>query len=177
MKRNYEVELSKSGINELIKGLKDYKKWIKTKTEELSQRLAEIGVERATYYFGSAVYDGINDVKVEKSKTSEGWVVTARGNAVLFIEFGTGIYYPDEAPLSEYQGAEGMVHGSYGKGLGNNEYWFYTGQPGNAGGELAYGHANSTITHGNPTNMSMYWTVKELELRLEQIIKEVFESD
>lgn len=174
MNKVYNVDLSKSGISELKKGLKEYKKWINKKTEELCKRLAEIGVQNAELNFSGAFYDGINDVKV--SKTSRGkneWVVKADGKSVLFIEFGAGVYYPD-AELSEYKNADGMVHGTYGKGLGNNEYWFYTGQPGNAGGELAYGHPNSTITHGNPANMSMYATVKDLEYNLEKIVKEVF---
>ena len=176
MKRVYNIELSKADIRDLQKGLREYREWVKKKTAELSRRLAEIGVERAELYFSQALYDGVNDVTVSKvSKGKNTWVVRANGATVLFIEFGTGVHYPN-APLDEYLNAEGMVHGSYGRGLGNNDYWFYTGQPGNAGGELAHGHRNTTITHGNPANMSMYNAVKDLEFALDQIVREVFST-
>ena len=174
MKRVINVDLSTEGIKEIQKGLREYKKWINKKTGELCKRLAEIGVQQAEFYFSQALYDGINDVKVSKvSNGKNEWIVKAEGTTVLFIELGAGVHYPD-AQLSEYINADGMVHGSYGKGLGNNDYWFYTGQPGNAGGELAYGHKNTTITHGNPANMPMYNTVKYLEIELERIVREVF---
>ena len=174
MKKYVEVDLSAQGLRTLNNSLRDYQKWLKQKTEELCKRLADMGVQKASLNFGVALYDGINDavVTVEQRGNSE-YVVKANGVSVLFIELGTGIHYPN-APLEEYIGADGMTHGSYGKGLGNNDYWFYTGQPGNAGGELAYGHRNSTITHGNPPNMPMYNTVKELEMELERVVKEVF---
>lgn len=176
MKRTYSLSLSSAEIKELQKHLKDYQKWLKKKSEELCKRLAEIGVNTAAVYFETALYDGINDSIVKCVAIENGYKVTANGNAVLFIEFGTGVHYPDDAPLGEYEGADGMVHGSYGMGFGNNDYWFYTGLPGNAGGELAYGHKNTTITHGNPANMPMYTTVKELEQEFERIAREVFGS-
>ena len=173
MKR-IEIDLSEKGIKTLQKELKEREKWEKKKLDELAKRLAELGVEKAEMNFGAALYDGVNDVKVTKKHDGKGqYTVIANGQAVLFIELGTGIHYPD-APLGEYQGAEGMTHGSYGKGLGNNDYWFYTGQPGNAGGELAHGHKNSTITHGTPPNQPMYMTVMELEQEFARIVKEVF---
>lgn len=175
MKQTYTIDLSTKDISGLKKDLEDYKKWMAKKSDELCRRLAEIGVQKATLNFSSALYDGINDVVVEPPKQAgDAWIVRASGSTVLFIEFGTGVHYPN-APLGEYKDANNMVHGSYGRGLGKNDYWFYTGQPGNAGGELAYGHGNTTITHGNPPNMSMYTTVKELEQELARVVKEVFE--
>lgn len=173
MKR-IEVDLSEKGIKTIQRELKEQQKWTAKKVDELAKRLAELGVEKAEINFGAALYDGVNDVKVTKKHDGKGqYTVMANGQAVLFIELGTGIHYPD-APLGEYQGAEGMTHGSYGKGLGNNDYWFYTGQPGNAGGELAHNRKNTTITHGNPPNQPMYMTVRELEQEFARIVKEVF---
>lgn len=177
MKQTYTIDLSTKDINGLKKNLGDYKKWLAKKSDELCRRLATMGVQKAAVNFSMALYDGINDVTVEPptSKGESEWVVRANGYAVLFIEFGTGIHYTD-ADLSKYHSnASGMKHGTYGKGKGKNDYWFYTGQPGNAGGELAYGHSNTTITHGNPPNMPMYNTVKELEQELARVVKEVFE--
>lgn len=132
MKRKYEITLSAKGIKELNKGLKNYDKWLKQKTQELCKRLAELGVTKAELHFAEALYDGINDASVHAEKRNDGYAVVADGNAVLFIEFGAGVHYPDDHPE-----ANGIAHGTYGKGYGKNDYWFYTGQPGNAGGTLA----------------------------------------
>lgn len=173
MKHTYEIDLSDKGIKELQKGLKDYDKWLNKKMKELCKRLAEIGVQRAEVNFSSAFYDGINDVKVEpvKERGNNCFVVKANGASVLFIEFGAGKFYPDSHPEGY---SNGMIHGTYGQGLGKNDYWFYTGQPGNAGGVLAEGHSNTTITHGNPANMCMYDAIREVEREITRVVKEVF---
>lgn len=174
MKKIVRIDLSVSGIKKLQSELEAWQEWLKKKSDAFAERLARLGVHKAQIYFDAALYDGINDAKVTVIKTGDcEYTVRANGNSVLFIELGTGIHYPD-APLGEYIGADGMEHGSYGTGQGKNDYWFYTGQPGNAGGELAHHHKNTTITHGNPPNMPMYTAVKELEQELPHIVKEVF---
>lgn len=148
----------------------DAKKAINKMSDELCRRLANMGVEKAKLHFFEAIYDGVNDADVTVEKRPDGYAVVANGNAVLFIEFGAGIHYPANHPEPH-----GFTHGTYGKGNGKNDYWFYTGLPGNAGGELAHNRANTTITHGNPANMPMYTTVKDLEQEIERMVKEVFD--
>lgn len=180
MKRVYEVELSSRGIAELQRGLVEYQIWLERKTDELAKRLADIGVKKAELNFSKALYDGINDVSISPAEKvgDATYVVKANGQSVLFIEFGTGVHYPDSHPE-----ANGFKHGTYGKGNGANDYWWYTGQPGSAGGVLAtdprtgYVHPNTTITRGNPANQSMYDTVRYLEQELASIAREVFTSD
>ena len=156
---------------EYLKGrYEDANKAIKKMTDEICKRLAYMGVEKAKVHFFEALYDGVNDANVEVEKRDNGYAVVADGNSVLFIEFGAGVHYPDSHPE-----ANGIAHGTYGKGYGKNDYWFYTGMPGNAGGERAEGRINTTITHGNPANMPMYQTVKDLEEEVERMIKEVFD--
>lgn len=165
-----EIDLSSKDI-EYLKGMYgDVGKALKTMTDELCRRLAYMGQEIARVYFFEALYDGINDADVTVEKRDNGYAVVANGNAVLFIEFGAGVHYPDSHPEPH-----GMAHGTYGKGLGQNDYWYYTGMPGNAGGELAKGRSNTTRTHGNPANMPMYKTVKDLEGEVERMIKETFD--
>ena len=174
MKRVISVDLSVQGIKSLQDELAYRQKWLSAKADALAERLARLGVHKAEIYFDAALYDGINDAKVTVKKSGDcNYTVRANGDSVLFIELGTGIHYPN-APLEEYIGADRMEHGSYGTGQGQNDYWFYTGQPGNAGGELAKYHKNTTITHGNPPNMPMYTAVKELEQEFERIVREVF---
>lgn len=159
MRKHYSIELSEDGIKELQQGLKEYDQWVKAKTDELCERLAEIGVTKAQVNFAAAYYDGDNDVSVRVESRDSGYAVVAEGTTVLFIEFGAGLIgggHPE---------ANGMIPGSYsdtvGKGQWDNpEGWIY--------------QHDRPRSHGNPANMPMYNAVKELELELEQIVREVF---
>lgn len=171
--RTITIQLSQDSCKKALKELKDYQKWFNKKLDEVCKRLAEFGLTRAQAYYSQALYDGIKDVAVSVEKRDNGYAVVAKGSTVMFLEFGTGVHYPNDHPKA---GELGVAHGTYGKGLGNNDYWFYTGQPGNAGGELAYGHKNSTITHGNPANMSLYNSAKDMRGEIKRIVEEVFRN-
>ena len=174
----------KSGLNTIALGravakLNRYAKLFEgSVADEICSNLAEIGLSGAFVRFGDALYDGLESIElnIEPFKTDDaiGYRIVAEGDTLMFIEFGAGVHYPDSHPLANKFKAK---HGTYGKGLGKNDYWFYTGQPGNAGGELAYGHKNSTITHGNPANMPMYNTAQELREKVLDVVREVLFSD
>lgn len=173
-KRVIKVKLTSAGIDQAIKELEDYKKWLVTKTKEFLQALADEGAEIANAKFGQAVYDGTNDVKCSVEERGEFKVaVVAIGGATLFIEFGTGVKYPDNHPEA---GKHGMVRGEYGYRLGRLEKgWRYTGDPGSHGEVITEGkHAGEVHTYGNPANMSMYQTVRELEEKFEEIARRVY---
>lgn len=168
--KKYSIDLNSKDIEYLTGMFGDAQSYLDKQSMELCRRLADMGVVKAKELFMSAEYDGDRDVKVESKPISNGYAVTANGESVLFIEFGAGVHYPADHPEPN-----GFSHGTYGKLKGKNDYWFYTGMPGNAGGELAYGRTNTTITHGNKVNKPMYDTVKYLEGELERMVKEVFD--
>lgn len=173
-KRVIKVKLTSAGIDQAIRELEDYKKWLVTKTKEFLQALADDGVEIADAKFGQADYDGTNDVKCSVEERGEFKVaVVAIGGATLFIEFGTGVKYPDNHPEA---GKHGMVRGEYGYKLGKLEKgWRYTGDPGSHGKVITKGkHAGEVHTYGNPASMSMYQTVRELEEKFEEIARRVY---
>ena len=173
-KRVIKVELSQKGIDKAIKELNDYKKWLKDCTEKLLKALADEGAQIATAKFQRAVYDGTNDVKVSVENRDENTVaVVAIGSAVLFIEFGTGVKYPDNHPEA---GKNGFTRGGYGYHLGRlKNGWRYTGNPGSNGEVITSGeHAGEVHTYGNPANMSMYQTVRELEEHFEEIARRCY---
>ena len=174
MAKVIKMDLSSSSIDDAIKALKSYRDSIDAKKYRLLEELTKIGLREASVRFTTAMYDGVNDSTVRAELTHFGYTIIAEGHAVAFIEFGTGVHYPDIHPMA---GELGIAHGTYGKGLGQNDYWFYTGQPGTAGGVLANGHSNTTITHGNPANMCMYYASKEMRDQVERIAKEVFTND
>ena len=56
--------LSRSSIQDAIKELKKYKKWIAEKENQLRIRLATRGATAASIQFARAIYSGTNDVSV-----------------------------------------------------------------------------------------------------------------
>lgn len=172
MKHKVVTPLSPSGVQQMIDSVQEYREWLKNGCTRLLERLAQEGYEVASAGFADAAYDGTNDVTVSVEDRGKIKAVVAVGGTVLFIEFGTGVTYPDNHPESKELG---MVRGEYGKGHGKQSTWGYYGEPGTNGtvaGERAKG--TLVLTHGNPANMPMYNAVKELELRLGEIVKEVF---
>ena len=171
--KTVKVPLSQRGIDTLLREIESYTVWLKERSQVLLDRLAQAGFEVASARFAKAAYDGTNDASVSMETRSEGVrAVVAVGASVLFIEFGTGVTYPDNHP----QAAElGMKRGEYGQGHGKQSSWGYYGDPGTNGVVKMKKDGNTVvITHGNPANMPMYETVKELEAMLPDLVKEVF---
>lgn len=171
--KTVKVPLSQRGIDTLLREIENYTVWLKERSQVLLDRIAQAGFEVASARFAKAAYDGTNDASVSMETRSEGVrAVVAVGASVLFIEFGTGVTYPDNHP----QAAElGMKRGEYGKGHGKQSSWGYYGDPGTNGVvKMKKDGSTVVITHGNPANMPMYETVKELEAMLPDLVKEVF---
>ena len=149
-------------INTAIKQLKQYKKDFLAKEELFVKRLAEIGLSVASTGFALADYDGINDVQVTMTQSGTKAVITAQGETVGFIEFGTGIRHP------EWDNT-GMVytppkHGTYGKGHGARPHGWYFKQ-----GEGVVQH-----TYGNVPAEAMRTARDEMIEKVTQIAREVW---
>lgn len=171
--KTVKVPLSQRGIDTLLREIESYTVWLKERSQVLLDRLAQAGFDVASARFAKAAYDGTNDASVSLEMRSEGVrAVVAVGASVLFIEFGTGVTYPDNHP----QAAElGKKRGEYGQGHGKQSSWGYYGDPGTNGVvKMKKDGSTVVITHGNPANMPMYETVKELEAMLPDLVKEVF---
>ena len=171
--KTIKIPLSVAGIDNAIREINRYQSWLKAKTSVLLDRLAQEGLSVASANFAKAAYDGTNDVSVSVEQRRAGVrAVVAVGASVLFIEFGTGVTYPDNHP----EAAEhGMSRGEYGAGHGKQQTWGYYGEAGTNGVEFTKPNGNTVVlTHGNPANMSMYETVKHLEGVLPRLAQEVF---
>lgn len=173
MSQTINVPLSGRGIERLIREIENWKNRLQEQTAVFLDRVAQEGLEIASVKFERAVYDGTNDVSVAvESRGNNVRAVVATGRAVLFVEFGTGVTYSDNHPEA---GKLSMKRGEYGQGHGKQQSWGYYGEPGTNG--LLKEKKNGgfvVITHGNPANMPMYETVKELQDRLTEIAREVF---
>jgi hypothetical protein len=167
------VPLSIPAYDSLIRKIEDLGNWQSDRAIVFADRLAQEGMEIASIKFSQAVYDGTNDVSVTvEPRGNNVRAVVATGGATLFIEFGTGVTYPDDHPEAEELG---MKRGEYGQGHGKQHSWGYYGDPGTNGVLKEKKNGGFVvITHGNPANMPMYETVKELQDRLTEIAKEVF---
>lgn len=163
--KTIKINLSPESISGAIKEIRKYEGWIERKTKELAEQLAMIGVQEASIRFASAMYDGVNDVVVEVSPTDNGWVITASGQAVCFIEFGAGVYYNDAEPYPNPRPAEISKIGEYGKGHGKRQMWGYYDSTGGL-----------VLTHGNPAAMPMWYASEEMQRQVERIVKEVFST-
>ena len=172
MSQTINVPLSIPAYDSLIRKIEDLGNWQSDRAIVFADRLAQEGMEIASIKFSQAVYDGTNDVSVTvEPRGNNVRAVVATGRATLFIEFGTGVTYPDNHPEA---GELGMKRGEYGQGHGKQHSWGYYGDPGTNGVLKEKKNGGFVvITHGNPANMPMYETVKELQDRLTEIAKEV----
>lgn len=153
----------KESINAAIKQLQQYERDFKEKETEFVRRLKELGVSVATTGFAMAEYDGVNDVLIAETQLGSRAAVIAYGETVGFIEFGTGVKYP------EWDGA-GLdytppKHGTYGKGRGKNPHgWYFKQGDG----------AKARHTHGNPPAEAMLTARNEMIDQITSIAREVW---
>ena len=165
------LSLSTKDINRAIKEIEKYKQELLRKEKEFLERLAYAGVKEASLRFTTAIYDGVNDATVDLEQTPTGYAIVARGNAVAFIEFGSGVYHNGSEPYPNPRPAGIVGIGEYGKGKGKRRAWFYNGEPGTNGEVQPSGVVK---TRGNPAAMPMYYASEEMRRSILQIAKEVW---
>ena len=126
------------------------------KANTVCERLATIGAVRASLDFSRAIYNGTNDVAVTVEQIDNGYAIHATGNAVLFIEFGSGASYGYGHPEPE-----GYGPGTYpGKGHWDdpNGWWY----------------GNHEHSYGNPPAAAMYHAKQDVLQEVQRIADEVF---
>ena len=153
----------KKSITAAIKQLEKYEKEFREKEAEFVRRLKELGVSVAETGFALADYDGINDVLIAETQNGARAAIIAYGQAVGFIEFGTGVKF------REYDSSDTEFtpppHGSYGKGKGANpKGWYFTQSEG----------AHGRHTFGNIPAEAMLTARDVMVERVIQIAREVW---
>ena len=167
------ITVKVNGLTETLRRIDEYRNNVQRKANELARRLADMGATNVSLMFARAIYDGTPDNNIEVEQEEENkFVIKASGTTVMFVEFGTGVYYADDHPLA----AEfGLIRGSFGKGHGKQETWAYYGEPGSNGWTTSK-RPGLVFTHGNPANMPMYNTAADLRNEIERVAREVFQS-
>ena len=117
--------LDPKSIDKAIAQIKAYERQFDAQVTEFVKRLATLGLTVAKVGFDTADYDGENDVVVRMEQSGTTATIIASGETVGFIEFGTGIKFP-EWTGSSTTGYTPPRHGTYGKGKGANPkgWWF-----------------------------------------------------
>lgn len=158
--------ISDKNIADAIDEVRKYQAWVTAKEAELRNRLAELGAAVAAVHFAAAVYDGTNDVSVRADTDGDVAVIYAEGEAVAFIEFGSGAMmgygHPDAGKHGLGPGTWSMDEGLGGKGHWDDPNGWY------------YKHGEKS--HGNPPAMAMYDAVQTMTAELTTIAREVFGS-
>lgn len=171
------MKLKVTGFSKAIKKLSKLSDNFDSKMKNVIKKLSEIGVEtaRSVFYDDMLIYDGVNDVVVDDAR----WIgdnkveIVARGQAVAFIEFGTGVVYPDDHPLASQLG---MKRGGYGQGKGSNPTWAYYGKKGkNTTAKIVRTDTEKgdvILTQGNPPAYGMYKASESIKNNILKIVKE-----
>ena len=158
--------ISEATIEATVQELRRYAEWVERKESELIARLAERGKSVASVKFAGAQYDGTNDVSVRVDNTGSVAVIYAEGEAVAFIEFGSGAAMGYGHPQA---GEHGLGPGTWStdESLGGKGHWD------NPNGWY-YKHGEKS--HGNPPAMAMYDAVQTMTAEITMIAREVFGS-
>ena len=149
-------------INNALKQIEVYQREFEVKEQEFVKRLAEIGLSVARTGYQVADYDGEKDVVVSMNQAGTQATIVASGQTVGFVEFGTGVKYP------EWSGNNvdftPPPHGSYGKGKGKNPHgWWFTA-----------GAGASQHTYGNMPAEAMLTARDRMIEQVTRIAREVF---
>ena len=154
-------------IDDAIRQLDDYINSLDRKTEQLCQRLAELGAWYAESNFSGVewTYSGDVSYTIDVQRVGESqYLVTANGEGVLFLEFGAGVTLGYGHPMAEQLG---MGPGTYPNGKGHwddpHGWWFKQGD-------------TKVHTYGNAPGMPMYNAAKDMRREILKIAREVFQS-
>lgn len=145
-----------ASVSRATRSLEEYAADLIEKANTVCERLASMGAVRASLDFSRAIYNGTNDVAVTVEPIDNGYAIHATGNAVLFIEFGSGASYGYGHPEPE-----GYGPGTYpGKGHWDdpNGWWY----------------GNHEHSYGNPPAQAMYNAKRDIQAEVQRIADEVF---
>lgn len=164
-----DIDLSASSVNNAIAQLKKYKDSIVDKNALFVKRLAEIGIEVVEQRI--AVAEGDSDkyhattLKLHSFGDYSEATLSVEGNDVLFIEFGSGIYYNPTDPEHAHK---------FGYGVGtypgqthalDPEGWWYR----DSAGDIHH-------SYGTRATAPMLNASKAIILSIRQIAREVYGS-
>ena len=160
-------KLSVDSVKEARRELSDFKKNITNKTELFLEKLSEIGIDVINTNVAMATGADDKNVTVETEMYTNGakttMIMHIRGEDLLFIEYGAGIYFNrgNQHPWAHEHGYGVGTYPGQKHALDPNG-WYYR-----VGGQLHH-------SLGTEATMPVYKAYKTMVERAEEIAKEVF---
>lgn len=171
MSKKISISLSQKSIQNAIKEIEAYKRQFIDRNEIFVRRLAELGIPVIDQNIASAQGDSDKNhntyIKINSFGSYSEAKLVVEGKNLLFIEFGSGVHHNGSAGTSPHPKGEEFAYtiGSYGKGQGKNDFWFYYADTGEA-----------VMSHGTEAAMPVYRASQEIIQNIRRIAKEVFGS-
>lgn len=157
------------GLDKAIQQIRQYQNSLNDKCAEFVRRLAEVGIPVIDDNIASAAGDsdkGHNTyIKINSFGSYSQAELVVESKSIIWIEFGAGVHFNGHLGSSPHpKGNElGYTIGSYGKGQGKNDFWFYYADTGEA-----------VMSHGTQATMPVYKAGLEIKRQILKIAREVF---
>lgn len=170
-KKVIKFGLSQKSIQSAISELRKYQQSLIDTNAEFVRRLAELGIPVIDQNISAAAGDSDKShntyIKINSFGSYSQAQLIVEGRDILFIEFGSGVHYNGSAGTSPHPKGEEFDYtiGSYGKGQGKNDHWFYYADTGEA-----------VMSRGTQATMPVYKASVEIIQNIRRIAKEVFGS-
>ena len=171
MGKKISISLSQKSIQNAINEVRKYQRELIDKNELFVRRLAELGIPIINQNIAAAQGDSEKNhntyIKVNSFGSYSEAKLVVEGSDLLYIEFGAGIRYNGSAGTSPHPKGEefGYTIGSYGKGQGKNDFWFYYADTG-----------ETVMSHGTEATMPVFRASQEIIQNIRRIAREVFGS-
>lgn len=171
MAKKISISLSQKSIQNAINEVRKYQREFIEKNELFVRRLAELGIPVIDQNIAAAQGDSDKNhntyIKINSFGSYSEVKLVVEGSELLYIEFGSGIHYNGSAGTSPHPKGEefGYTIGSYGKGQGSKDFWFYYADTGEA-----------VMSHGTESTMPVYKASVEIIQNIRRVAREVFGS-
>lgn len=171
MAKKISISMSSKSIQNAIKEIEAYKRQFIERNEVFVRRLAELGIPIIDQNIAAAQGDSDKShntyIKINSFGSYSEAKLVVEGSDLLYIEFGAGIRYNGSAGTSPHPKGEefGYTIGSYGKGQGKNDFWFYYADTG-----------ETVMSHGTEATMPVFRASQEIIQNIRRIAREVFGS-
>lgn len=169
MSKRIRISLSEKSIRNAINEIEVYKRQFVERNEVFVRRLAELGIPVIDQNIAAAQGDSDKShntyIKISSFGSYSEAKLVVEGKSILFIEFGAGIRYNGSSGTSPHPKGEefGYTIGSYGKGQGSKDFWFYYADTG-----------ESVMSHGTEATMPVFRASQEIIQNIRRIAREVF---
>lgn len=171
MSKKIKIRLSAESIDEAIRQIRAFQDELKLKTSLFVQRLAEVGIEaidtrKQAEGDSNTEYENLYSyVKLNDTGNYVRASLVLEGKDVAFVEFGAGVHFNSAVGTSiNPKGYElGYTIGSYGKGQGAKDFWYYKDESG-----------EKHRSYGTRASAPVYSASVKIEQKFKEIAREVF---